>query len=68
MQAGDLITPLEAGELLGFKESTMHAAARDGRLPCVRLWRGKRKAALRFSRSQLQEHIDKCSVPAKPRR
>jgi hypothetical protein len=71
MHAGDpidLMTAEEAAEFLGkWQPSTMYAAAREGRLPCVRLWTGRRKSALRFSRKALLRHIEEHSVPAKSR-
>ena len=32
-----------------------YQAAADGRIPCVRLWRGRRKALIRFRRSDIEK-------------
>ena len=47
-----LLTPREAAELLSVPASWVYTAARDGRLPCVRLGRH-----LRFVREQLEEWV-----------
>lgn len=53
----DLLTPNEVAILLRVKLSTIYAAAATERLPCVRLWRGRRKSLLRFSRSDIEKLI-----------
>ena len=52
-----LLTPREVGRLLRIAISTVYSAAASGKLPAVRLWRGKRKSMLRFKRSEIEELI-----------
>ena len=52
-----LITVEEVSHLLHLKPATVYEAAADGRIPCVRLWRGKRKALVRFRRADIEEFI-----------
>jgi len=52
-----LLTPHEVAELLRVKISTIYSAASTGKLPAVRLWRGKRKSLLRFKRSEIERLI-----------
>ncbi len=43
-----LLTAGEVAKLLNLKPSTIYDAALRGRLPCVRLWTGRRRAVVRF--------------------
>ena len=52
-----LLTAKEVADLLRLAPSTVFDAAARGNLPCVRLWRGRRKSVLRFRRSDLEELI-----------
>jgi excisionase family DNA binding protein len=51
-----LLTATEAAELLRVTPSWIRVAARDGRLPCLRL--GAPDGPLRFARSKLLAHIE----------
>jgi excisionase family DNA binding protein len=51
-----LLTATEAAELLRVTASWVRVAARDGRLPCLRL--GAPDGPLRFARSELLAHIE----------
>jgi excisionase family DNA binding protein len=53
----ELLTVSEVCDLLRIRASTCYAAAEDGRLPCVRLWRGRRKSLLRFRRTDIESMI-----------
>ncbi len=52
-----LITAEAVAELLSIKVSTVYDAASKGRIPCVRLWQGRRKCLLRFRRCELDEWL-----------
>ena len=43
-----LLTAEEVGQLLRLKAATVYEAAASGRIPCVRLWKGRRKSLVRF--------------------
>jgi len=52
-----LLTSEQVAELLHVKPQTVRDAAWRGKLPCVRLWSGKRKTLLRFKRADIEEFI-----------
>jgi excisionase family DNA binding protein len=49
----DVLTAQEVGRLLKLKTVTVYAAAADGRIPSVTLWKGKRRSLLRFRREDI---------------
>lgn len=53
----DLMVAEEVGEVLRLKPSTVYQAAADGRIPCVRLWEGRRRAVIRFRRRDIEEFL-----------
>ena len=57
-----LLTPSEVAAILAVQPSTVYAAAADGRLPCVRLWRGERRSLLRFRRMDIEAFIQRRSL------
>jgi excisionase family DNA binding protein len=59
-----LLTAEEVGRLLRLKPATVYEAASDGRIPCVRLWQGRRKALIRFRRDQIQALMQDRSTSA----
>ena len=59
-----LLTSEQLAELLALKPQTVRDAAWRGKIPCVRLWRGKRKCLLRFQRSEIEAFIRARTVPA----
>lgn len=52
-----LLTAKEVADLVRLAPSTIFDAASRGDLPCVRLWRGRRKSVVRFRRSDIEELI-----------
>ena len=60
-----LLTSDQVGQMLGLKPQTVRDAAWRGRLPCVRLWSGRKKTLLRFQRSAIEAFIRERTVPAK---
>jgi len=60
----DLLTAQEVSRLLRIKSATLYQAAADGRIPCVRLWRGRRKALIRFRRTDIEHLLRGPDVPA----
>ena len=59
-----LLTPRQVADLLNIKVKTVYAAASDGRLPVVRLWRGARKTHVRFRRSDIERLLRDRTVRA----
>jgi excisionase family DNA binding protein len=51
--AGRILTPSEVAELLRVPESWVYRAAREGRLPCIRLGR-----YVRFGEHELERWLD----------
>jgi excisionase family DNA binding protein len=49
-----LLVPSEVAAILRTRTVTVYAAAKDGRIPCVRIWQGKRRALLRFRREDIE--------------
>jgi excisionase family DNA binding protein len=60
-----LLTVEEVSRLLCIKPATVYEAAAAGRIPCVRLWQGRRKSLVRFRRSEIEAFIIEKSIPAK---
>lgn len=60
-----LLTASEVARLLRIKTVTVHAAASDGRIPCVRLWRGKRRSLIRFRAQDIQRLVEGGEVRTK---
>ena len=54
----------QVAEILSIKPQTVRDAAWRGKLPCVSLWRGKKKRLLRFRRSEIEEFLRERSIPA----
>ncbi len=52
-----LLLPREVAAMLRLKVNSIYAAAAAGKLPAVRLWRGRRKSLLRFKRSEIEQLI-----------
>lgn len=53
-----LLTARDIAEELNLKIATVYAAAADGRLPCVRLWEGRRRPLIRFRREDIEQLIE----------
>jgi excisionase family DNA binding protein len=49
-----LLTATDVARVLKVKTVTVHAAAADGRIPCIRVWTGKRRSLVRFRRSDIE--------------
>ena len=62
-QADELLLPREVAAMLRLKVNSVYAAAAAGRLPAVRLWRGRRKSLLRFRRADIEKLIERGSPP-----
>ena len=60
----ELLTSEQVAKLLQLKPATVRDAAWRGKLPCVKLWSGRRKALLRFLRSDIEQLIRDRSIPA----
>ena len=59
-----LMVAEEVAELLRLKPATVYEAAADGRIPCVRLWKGRRKAVVRFRREEIEKLLQ-AGLPGK---
>ena len=53
------LTARQVSELFQLKIKTVYAAAADGRLPSVCLWKGKRKSVIRSPRSEIERLLKK---------
>ena len=60
-----LLTSEQVAELLSLKPQTVRDAAWRGKLPCVRLWQGRKKSLLRFQRSDIEALIRERTIPAR---
>ncbi len=60
-----LLTVEEVSRLLCIKPATVYEAAAEGKIPCVRLWKGRRKSLVRFRRSDIEQFIKERTIPAK---
>jgi helix-turn-helix protein len=59
-----LLLPREVAAMLRLKVNSVYAAASAGKLPAVRLWRGRRKSLLRFRRAEIEALIRGENGPA----
>ncbi len=62
----DLLIAEEVGEMLRLKASTVYQAAADGRIPCIRLWEGRRRPVVRFRRSDIDTLLRDRTVTIRP--
>jgi excisionase family DNA binding protein len=58
-----LRTAQEVARQLAVKVATVYAAAASGRLPCVKLWKGRRRALVRFRQSDVDALICDGAAP-----
>jgi len=65
-ETAPLMTAEHVARLLNLKLSTVYDAASRGRLPCVRLWTGRRRAVVRFVPAEIERVIRERSIPAPP--
>ncbi len=56
-QYEELLLPREVASMLRLKVNTVYAAATAGRLPALRIWKGRRKSLLRFRRVDIEALI-----------
>jgi excisionase family DNA binding protein len=64
---GPLMTASEVAGLLRLKPSTVYDAALRGRIPCIRLWEGRRRAVVRFHRKDIERFLGTRRRAARPR-
>ena len=57
-----LLTARQVAERLNIRVVTVYAAAAAGRIPCVRLWEGKRRALIRFRNDEIENLIRRRAV------
>jgi len=62
-----LLTAAQVARILGVRVSTVYDAVARKRLPAVKLWTGRRRALIRFRRSEIEELIRERTVPADKR-
>jgi len=55
----ELLTAAEVARALRVKPSTVYEAAAHGRIPCIRLWQGKRRALVRFRRQDIETWMNR---------
>ena len=58
-----LLTAEDVARLLRLKPATVYEAAASGRIPCVKLWKGRRKALIRFRSEDIERLIRDRAVP-----
>ena len=58
-----LLTAEEVARILRLKPATVYEAAATGRIPCVRLWRGRRKSLVRFRAEDIDAFIKDRQLP-----
>lgn len=63
MLEDELLTPKQAGKMLGLKSDTLYRAAIRGDIPCVKVLVGKRRDTIRFRRSDLEAHLQRINAP-----
>jgi len=56
-QIPHLLTAGEVAEILNIEKATVYEAVAKGRLPAVRLWRGRRRSLIRFRRDDIEQFI-----------
>ncbi len=62
-----LLTAQQVAEILAVKPSTIYDAVYRGVLPVVRLWEGRRRALVRFRRTDIEAFIrERATVPSGP--
>ena len=62
-----LLTPADVAARLNIRRSTVYAAAAQGKIPCVRLWKGERRALIRFRREDVERLIqERTTSPSTP--
>lgn len=61
--ASRLLTAEEVAQILRLKPATVYEAASVGRIPCVRLWKGRRKTLVRFRAEDIDRIIRERAVP-----
>jgi len=61
--ASRLLTAEEVAQILRLKPATVYEAASVGRIPCVRLWKGRRKTLVRFLAEDIDRIIRERTVP-----
>ena len=54
-----LLTAQQVAEVLNVRTATVYAAAAAGRIPSVKLWKGKRRSLVRFRREDIDHFIRK---------
>ena len=59
-----LLTSEQVAEILSLKPQTVRDAAWRGKIPCVRLWTGKKKSLLRFRKSDIERFIRERTISA----
>ena len=57
----------EGAAFLGCAESTLYERVREGKVPYIRLWGGRRKTAIRFTAELLEDYIRKNTIQVSSR-
>jgi excisionase family DNA binding protein len=61
-----LLTPEQVAEIFSVKPQTIRDAVWRGKLPCVRLWTGRKKSLIRFRRDDIEAFVrDRTFEPSK---
>ena len=65
MSNDDLLIAQEVASLLRIKAVTVYAAAADGRIPSITLWKGRRRPLIRFRRQDIERILAERARPSK---
>jgi excisionase family DNA binding protein len=58
-----LLTPEQVAAIFAVRPQTIRDAVWRGKLPCVRLWTGRRKSLIRFRRADIERFISDRAHP-----
>ena len=61
-----LLTAQEVATVLNLRVQTIYAAVSAEKIPHVRLWRGCRRALLRFREADILDLIESRTIPVSP--
>ena len=59
-----LLTAKQVARTLNIRPATVYAAAAAGRIPYVRLWKGRRRALIRFRRIDIDQLVRERLYPS----
>jgi excisionase family DNA binding protein len=61
-----LLTAADVARRLKIRTSTVYEATASGRLPCVRLWKGRRRSLIRFRPGDIERFVSDRTIGPEP--